>query len=75
MLSGVVWSGRTGMGEKRKYNYELKADVIKMINEQGMTQSEVSKKLKIPKGTIGNWVSGYCETSPGTPPGEKTTRR
>lgn len=60
------------MDAKRKYNPELKAEAIKMVDEQGMTQAEVSKKLGIPKGTIGNWVSGYSESSPGAPPGEQT---
>lgn len=60
------------MAEKRKYNPELKAEAIKMVDEQGITHAEVSRRLGIPKGTIGNWVAGYSEASPGAPPGEQT---
>ncbi len=60
------------MSVKRKYNPELKAETIKMVNEQGMTQAEVSKKLRIPKGTIGNWVAGYTASSPGAPAGAQS---
>jgi transposase-like protein len=47
------------MSEKRKYNPELKAEAIRMVNEQGQTHADVSRQLGIPKGTIGNWVAGY----------------
>jgi len=60
------------MNERNKYNPELKAEAIKMVNEQGLTQAEVSKRLGIPKGTIGNWVSGYMATIPGAPAGEQS---
>jgi transposase len=60
------------MNEKRKYNPELKAEAVKLVNEQGLTQAEVSKRLGIPKGTIGNWVSGYTASSPGAPSGEQS---
>jgi Transposase and inactivated derivatives len=46
------------MSERRFYSDELKAEAIKMIREQGLSQVEVSKKLSIPKGTIGNWAAG-----------------
>ena len=60
------------MSEKRKYNPELKAEAIKLVNEQGLTQAEVSQRLGIPKGTIGNWVSGYTASSLGAPSGEES---
>ncbi len=60
------------MEEKRKYNPELQAEAIKMVNEQGMTHAEVGKRPGIPRGTIGNWVSRYSAAQPGAPPGELT---
>jgi transposase-like protein len=42
------------MTERRKYSQELKAEAIKMVLEQGLTHTEVSQRLSIPKGTIGN---------------------
>jgi transposase-like protein len=41
------------MKERRKYNKELKAEAIKMIVGQGLSQAEVGQRLSIPKGTIG----------------------
>jgi len=52
------------MNKKKKYNPELKAEAVKMVNEQGLTQADVSQRLHIPKGTIGNWVAGYTASSP-----------
>jgi len=42
------------MKERRKYTNELKAEAIKMVVEQGLTQTEVARSLSIPKGTISN---------------------
>jgi len=44
------------MKERRKYSDELKAEVVKMVNEQGLTQEEVATRLSLPKGTVGNWI-------------------
>jgi transposase len=44
------------MRELRKYSAELKAEAVKMVVEQGLTQKEAAKRLSIPKGSIGNWV-------------------
>ncbi len=51
------------MAEKRNFNSVLKAEASKMVDEQGMTYAVVSRKLGLPKGTIGSWVSGYSEVS------------
>ena len=43
--------------KKRSYSNELKSEAVKMVNEQGLSQEEVGKRLSIPKGTIANWVA------------------
>jgi transposase-like protein len=57
------------MKEQRSYSAELKAEAVKMVIEQGLTQKETGKRLSIPKGNIGNWVSaakaGLRNGSPG----------
>jgi len=45
------------MKEQRKYSPEMKAEAVKMVIEQGLTQEETGKRLSIPKGNIGNWVA------------------
>ena len=45
------------MREQRKYSSELKREVVKMVNEQGLTQSAVGVRLSIPSGTIAKWIA------------------
>ncbi|SIR07010.1 hypothetical protein SAMN05920897_1337, partial [Alkalispirochaeta americana] len=35
--------------KKRLYSDELKSEAVKMVNEQGLSQSEVGLRLSIPK--------------------------
>ena len=57
--------------KKRSYSDELKSEAVKMVNEQGLSQDAVGKRLSIPKGTIANWVaaskSGRTVARPGDP--------
>ena len=45
------------MKELKKYSRELKEEAVKMVIEQGLTHTEVSRRLSIPKGTLGTWVA------------------
>jgi len=60
------------MKERRKYNNELKAKAIKMVTAQGLSQAEVSHRLSIPKGTIGNWIAGVGAGSALASPGDQS---
>lgn len=42
--------------DSRKYTAEFRAEAVKMILEQGISQEEAAKRLGIPKGTVGNWM-------------------
>jgi transposase len=57
------------MKEQRRYSKELKAEAVKMVLEQGLTQEETGKRLSIPKGSIGNWVGAAKKSNlnSGTP--------
>lgn len=56
------------MKERRRYSDELKAEAVKMVNEQGLTQDEAARRLSLPKGTIGNWVkASKSERDPAKP--------
>jgi transposase len=35
---------------------EFRAEAVKRVLEQGLSQAEASEKLGIPKGSLGNWV-------------------
>lgn len=59
------------MKERKQYSDELKAEAVRMITHEGLSHSEISRKLGIPKGTIGNWLSKFKDKGqallPGTP--------
>ena len=59
------------MRELRRYSAEVKAEAVKMVLEQGLTQREVAKRLSIPAGSIGNWVgvakAKRTSSEPGAP--------
>ena len=60
------------MKEQRRYSAELKAEAVKMVIEQGLTQKETGKRLSIPKGNIGNWVSSAKASFKNGSPGEQS---
>ena len=62
------------MSELRKYSAELKAEAVKMVTEQGLTQEETAKRLSIPKGNIGNWVGAARAAMAKGSPGEQSVR-
>lgn len=41
----------------QQYTPELRAEAVRMVLDQGMTQGTVAQRLSIPKGTIANWVA------------------
>jgi transposase len=63
---------RGKMKELRKYSAELKAEVVKMANEQGLSQSQIAEKLNIPKGTIGLWISMSRARKTAAKPGDQS---
>jgi transposase-like protein len=40
----------------QRYPPEFKAEAVKLVTEQGLSQEEAAKRLGIPKGTMGNWI-------------------
>lgn len=60
------------MKENRSYSEELKAEAIKMVLEQGLSREEAAKRLMIPKGTIGNWITATKTVKECTMPGEQS---
>lgn len=44
------------MKTKKTYPVEFRAEAVKLVLEQGLSQEEAARRLGIPKGTLGNWV-------------------
>ncbi|HAK46254.1 MAG TPA: hypothetical protein DCO79_10110, partial [Spirochaeta sp.] len=57
------------MKKQRTYSKELKQEAVKMVLEQGLTHKEVGRRLSIPSGTIGGWMTaakaGRIPANPG----------
>ena len=45
------------MIKQQRYTSELRAEAIKLVSEQGLSQETAAKRLSIPKGTLGNWMA------------------
>lgn len=41
----------------QQYSPELRAEAMRMVLEQGLTQGDTAQRLSVPKGTIANWVA------------------
>jgi len=43
--------------KQQHYTPEFRAEAIKLVTEQGLSQKEAAKRLAISKGTLANWVA------------------
>ena len=44
---------------RRKFDKEFKMEAVKMVVEDGMTKSEVGRRLGVCAATLGNWVKAF----------------
>jgi transposase len=44
------------MKQNQNYSPEFRAEAVKLVLEQGLSQEAAAKRLAIPKGTLGNWI-------------------
>jgi len=59
------------MKKLQRYTPEFRAEAVKLVTEQGLSQEAAAKRLAMPKGTLGNWlasdkVSKKRPTAPGS---------
>ena len=45
------------MKQLNTYTPELREEAVKLVLAQGLTIEEAARRLAIPKGTLGNWIS------------------
>jgi transposase len=62
------------MKKQQRYTPEFRAEAVKLVTEQGLSQDEAAKRLGIPKGTIGNWVAAAKSSSGTAVPGARSVR-
>ena len=51
------------MKKQQRYTPEFRAEAVKLVTEQGMSQKEAAKRLAIPKGTLANWMAAIKASS------------
>jgi transposase len=60
------------MENNQNYTPEFRAEAVKLVLVQGLSQAEAAKRLSIPKGTIANWVANAKASKVSTTPGTRT---
>lgn len=45
------------MSKNQSYSPEFRAEAVKLVLEQGLSQPAAARRLSIPKGTLGNWIA------------------
>ena len=57
------------MKKQQRYTPEFRAEAVKLVTEQRLSQKEAAKRLAIPKGTLANWMAAAkaspCPSAPG----------
>jgi transposase len=57
------------MKKQQRYTPEFRAEAVKLVTEQGLSQEAAAQRLSIPKGTLANWVAAAkacaCPSAPG----------
>lgn len=43
--------------KNQSYSPEFRAEAVKLVVEQGLSQEAAANRLSIPKGTLGNWMA------------------
>ena len=56
------------MKKQQRYTPEFRAEAVKLVTEQGLSQEAAAKRLAIPKGTLANWIAASkASTRPSVP--------
>ena len=56
------------MKKQQRYTPEFRAEAVKLVTEQGLSQKEAAQRLAIPKGTLANWMAASkASTRPSAP--------
>jgi transposase len=60
------------MKTKQTYTVEFRAEAVKLVLEQGLSQREAASRLGISKGTLANWVVSARAGSEKPAPGARS---
>jgi transposase len=60
------------MKKQQRYTPEFRAEAVKLVTEQGLSQETAAKRLAIPKGTLANWVANSKASTRPSAPGARS---
>jgi len=60
------------MKKQKRYTPEFRAEAVKLVSEQGLSQETAAKRLAIPKGTLANWVAASKASTGPLAPGARS---
>ena len=60
------------MKKQQRYTPEFRAEAVKLVTEQGLSQKEAAKRLAIPTGTLANWMAASKASTPPSVPGARS---
>jgi transposase len=60
------------MKKQHRYTPEFRAEVVKLVTEQGLSQETAAKRLSIHKGTLANWVANSKPSTRPSAPGARS---
>ena len=60
------------MKKQQRYTPEFRAEAVKLVTEQGLSQEAAANRLAIPKGTLGNWVAAIKASTRPPAPGARS---
>lgn len=58
--------------KNQTYSPEFRAEAVKLVLAQGLSQEVAAKRLSIPKGTLGNWIMAAKRGGGPTVPGARS---
>lgn len=54
---------------RRSFDKEFKQEAVNLVLNQGVSKTEVARRLGVNPNTIGNWVKAFQESGEGAFPG------
>jgi transposase len=60
------------MKKQQRYTPEFRAEAVKLVSEQGLSQEAAANRLSIPKGTLANWIAASKASNRPSAPGARS---
>lgn len=58
--------------QNKRYSSEFRAEAVKMVLEQDLSQEDAATRLAMPKGTLGKWMTDAKSAPRSVAPGSRS---